>query len=272
MPEDFLHISNLKCGYGNIFNISDINLKIKQGTIAGIIGPNGAGKTTLFKGISGELKVKSGSVILSGNNIAHMSYKERSRSIAVVSQYTDRIDIPVEDYVLMGRTPYHRNFQFFETKTDFETAEKYMAVTDVLHLRKKLMSELSGGEQQLASVARALTQQPQLLLLDEPTSHLDIAHQVKVLNLIQKLNDELGITVIMIMHDLNLAGEYCNYLIMLTDGKIFTNGTPEEVLNYDNIEKVYKTVVITQKNPYSGRPAIFLVSEKIMNSISNNKK
>jgi iron complex transport system ATP-binding protein len=139
-----------------------------------------------------------------------------------------------------------------------------MQLTGVDKYRHKLMNQLSGGEQQMAAIARALTQEPELLLLDEPTSHLDISHQVQILNLLQQLNEEYGLTILMIIHDLNLAGEYCSHLVMLNKGKVHISGTPDEVLNYKDIEEVYETVVITQKNPLSGKPAIFLVSGKTL--------
>jgi iron complex transport system ATP-binding protein len=142
-----------------------------------------------------------------------------------------------------------------------------MRLTGIWPHRKKQLSQLSGGEQQLAAIAQALTQEPELLLMDEPTSHLDITHQVQVLNLIQRLNNELKLTVLMIIHDLNLAAEYCNHLIMMKDGQLYSQGTPSEVLAYDKIEEVYNTVVVTQNNPLSGKPAVFLVSEKILEEI-----
>ncbi|MCK5700621.1 MAG: ABC transporter ATP-binding protein, partial [Cyclobacteriaceae bacterium] len=136
--------------------------------------------------------------------------------------------------------------------------------------KNKLMCELSGGEQQLAAIARALTQEPDLLLLDEPTSHLDISHQMQILNLIQQLNENMNLTVLMIIHDLNLAAEYCNYLVMMNDGEIFIKGEPKEVLNYNNIEEVYKTVVITHENPLSKKPVVLLVSEKTLNKVRHD--
>jgi len=139
-----------------------------------------------------------------------------------------------------------------------------MKLTDVYRHKDKPMTELSGGEQQLAAIARALTQEPQLLLLDEPTSHLDISHQVQILNLIQQLNQQLNLTVLIIIHDLNLAGEYCDYLVMMNNGGIHIKGTPHEVLNYQTIEAVYNTVVITRENPISKKPVVFLVSESVM--------
>jgi len=265
--ENFFEISDLSCGYKDKFFISEIDISISKGSFVGIIGPNGSGKTTLFRGITGDLKIKSGSICLEGKNLKQFSYKERARNIAIVSQDIDNPDITVEDYVLMGRLPYHTQYQFFDSANDIAVAEKYMNLTSITHLRNTLLSQLSGGERQMADITRALVQEPKLLLLDEPTSHLDIALQVQILNLVQQLNRELGLTVLMIIHDLNLAGEYCDRLILLKKGHIHHQGTPEEVLTYTNIEDVYGTVVFTQPNPLSGRPAIFLVSGRILNSI-----
>lgn len=265
--ENFFELEDFSCGYESGFRINDINFTLLKGTFAGIIGPNGSGKTTLFKGITGDLKSLSGDIFLKGKKLNLFNNKEKAQNIAIVTQSVEVWDITVEDYVLMGRLPYHSQFRFFETKKDYEIANKYMELTGIEHLKSKNMSELSGGEQQLASIAKALTQEPQLLLLDEPTSHLDITHQVEVLNLIQRLNEQLGLAVLMIIHDLNLAGEYCNYLIMFNNGKIHIKGRPENVLNYQTIEEVYKTVVITRINPVSKKPVVFLVSEKVLKKI-----
>jgi iron complex transport system ATP-binding protein len=196
-----------------------------------------------------------------------MSLREKARNIAVVTQQIEAGNMTVEEYVLMGRMPYQRQFQFFETGEDIAIAEKYMKLTGIDNLRDKNMNSLSGGEQQLAGIARALTQEPELLLLDEPTSHLDITHQVQILNLIQRLSEELSLTVLMIIHDLNLAGEYCDTLLMMQKGTLRKTGTPHEVLNYLDIEAVYDTVVITRTNPVSGKPVVFLVSEKTMKKV-----
>lgn len=259
-----LRINNLTCGYGNKFHISGITLDAARGDFTGIIGPNGSGKTTLFRGITGELKIKEGAVLIDGMDIRHYTLKGRARRIAVVSQEIENAAVTVEDYVLMGRMPYRRPLQFFETRQDRAVAQRYLALTGVLGLRDKYLYQLSGGEKQLAAIARALTQEPAVLLLDEPTSHLDITHQVQILNLIQRFNHQLGLTVVMIIHDLNLAGEYCDHLVMLNEGRIYTTGTPEEVLTYEHIERVYGTVVVTKTNPLSGKPSIFLVSEKVL--------
>ena len=261
-----LNIQNLSCGYPK-FQLSDINIDILKGSFAGIIGPNGSGKTTLFRAITGTLGLKSGKILLSDKNLRSFSLRERAQNIAIVSQFIDAVDLSVEDYVLMGRVPYHSRFNLFETEEDFDIARKYMEMTDTWRFKDQLMSELSGGEQQLAGIARALTQQPQLLLLDEPTSHLDITHQVHILNVLQQLNQDMGLSVLMVIHDLNLASEYCDQLILVNKGKIHTQGTPEEVLTFQNIEDVYQTVVVTQNNPLSGKPAVFLASRKVLKEI-----
>ncbi len=258
----FFEIENFSCGYPGKFVLKSLSFDIKKGDFVGIIGPNGSGKTTLFNGISGELPTLSGNIKINGESIHKMNLKQRAQNIAIVTQNIEVGSMTVEEFVLMGRIPYRRQFQFFETKVDVEIAEKYMNLTGVTPLRNKHMNALSGGEQQLAGIARALAQEPELLLLDEPTSHLDITHQVQILNLIRRLSNELDLTVLMIIHDLNLAGEYCDSLIMMQKGKLRKKGLPSEVLNYSDIEAVYDTVVVTRTNPISGKPVVFLVSEE----------
>lgn len=260
----FFEIKDFSCGYPGKFIVQDINFEIKRGEFTGIIGPNGSGKTTLFKGISNEIHALKGTSKLNGESVQKMSLKGKAQNIAIVAQNIEVGSMTVEEYVLMGRFPYRRQFQFFETKQDIAIAHKYMDLTGVTVLKDKFMNALSGGEQQLAGIARALTQEPKLLLLDEPTSHLDITHQVQILNLIRRLSHDLGLTVLMIIHDLNLAGEYCDSLIMMQNGHIRKKGSPEEVLNYVDIEAVYDTVVVTRTNPISNKPVVFLVSEEVI--------
>jgi len=148
----------------------------------------------------------------------------------------------------MGRIPHLKRLQA-ETRLDIEIALDALAATDSLHLKDKFIDELSAGERQRIIIARALAQQPLLLFLDEPTSHLDIGHQIQTLDLLKKLNNNQQLTVVMVQHDLNLASCYCNRIALLDDGRIFKYGVPEEVLTYQNIESVYKTVVLVDKNP-----------------------
>lgn len=263
--EQFFTIQNFSCGYPS-FRLSGISFSLEKGTFAGIIGPNGSGKTTLFRGITGILSAFQGEIELKGEPLRSLSLRERAQQIAIVTQTTDADRITVEDYVLMGRLPYYKRFQFFESRKDLAIVHRYMKLTEIFRYKNKLMTELSGGEQQRAAIARALVQEPELLLLDEPTSHLDITHQVRILNLLQQLNSEMGLTVLMVIHDLNLASEYCDQLILINQGEIFIQGKPAEVITWETIEQVYQTPVITRINPYSGKPVIFLVSEKMMKS------
>lgn len=261
----YLSIDNIVCGYKDSFHLDPISFDIKRGSFSGILGPNGSGKTTLFKGITGELIPKKGTITVDNQDLLSLSIRDRAKKVAIVTQFTDPLEISVRDYVLMGRLPYRDRYSFFESSKDYEIADKFLNLTDTYRFKDKLLSQLSGGERQLVSVAKALTQEPSILLLDEPTSHLDISHQMELLNLIQRLNRSEGLTVLMIIHDLNLASEYCDNLILIDRGTLFTTGTPKEVLTYSNIETVYKTVVISMENPISKKPAIFPVSGEILN-------
>lgn len=264
--DNILEIRDLICAYASNFSIHIENVQLNRGDFYGIIGPNGAGKTTLFRGITGELAPQQGEILFMGEDLQHMNRSKRAKHMAIVNQNVGTPLITVTDYVLLGRLPYRSTLSFWENAEDIKIAEHYMKLTDTYRFKHKMMSELSGGEQQLAAIARALTQEPDLLLLDEPTSHLDISHSIAILNLLQDLNQKEKLTIMMVIHDLNMAGEYCEDLLMMKGGEIFTSGKPEHVLTYQNIEQVHDAVVITQKNPISGRPTVFPVSQRMMNT------
>ena len=255
-----LEIKNLTCGYDKRFHLNGIDLSIQDGGFFGIIGPNGSGKTTLLRSITRILKPEKGDVLIGGRSIWHTDIGELARIIAVVSQHVATDELSVGEFVLLSRIPHYRGLQFLETKRDEEIADKAMVLTGTLEFKDRPMSELSGGERQLVLIARALAQEPKFLLLDEPTSHLDIAHQVLILDLLKKLNKELSLTVVIVLHDLNLASEYCDRVALLSGGTIYKEGPPQDVLDYKTIENVYKTVVVVEKNPVSSKPYILLVS------------
>ena len=263
-----LEVKGLTCGYDRRFFLQDINFKVRKGEFLGIIGPNGSGKTTLLRVITKVLMPKKGEIILDEKNINHYGFKELAQKIAVVSQDVDSfaLNLTVEEYVLLGRIPFRRRFQFLETGQDKEITHKALAITGILNLAQRPIAEMSGGEKQCAIIARALAQEPRVLLLDEPTTHLDIGHQIKILDLIRKLNEEKQLTVIIILHDLNLASEYCERLLLLKEGKIYRMGSPEEVLTYPIIEEVYGTLVVVEKSPVSSKPLVCLVPESIRNA------
>ncbi|UCG35591.1 MAG: ABC transporter ATP-binding protein [Candidatus Omnitrophota bacterium] len=258
MSNNILQIKGLQCGYKN-FSLTDINLNVNEGEIIGVIGPNGSGKTTLLKAIARLLKPKAGQVLFNDTDIWHLAQKELARKIAVVTQNTSVSAISVEDYVLLGRIPHYKKLQFFESCHDIEAAHKALGITDTYKVKDNPISEISAGELQLASIARALAQEPQLLLLDEPTSHLDIGHQIQVLNLVKELHRQMNLTVIMVLHDLNLASQYCQRLVLLSGGRIHSEGSPSDILTPQLIHQVYKAKVVIEDNPLTHKPALFLL-------------
>ncbi|MBU1998804.1 MAG: ABC transporter ATP-binding protein [Candidatus Omnitrophota bacterium] len=258
--EKILSIHNLSGGYQNELIVRNISLDVSKGDLLSIIGPNGSGKTTLFRLISRIIKPVQGNIALSGKDILRLPLKDFSCQVAFVSQDSIiNFSFTVWEIVLMGRIPHLKRLQA-EGAKDFSIAEKSLSLTDTLHLRNKMINELSSGERQRVLIARALAQEPELLFLDEPTSHLDIGHQIQILDLLRKLNLQDKLTIVMVLHDLNLASEYSNRIVLFNQGKIFKQGSPKEVLTYQNIEAVYKTVVVVEDNPINKKPYVVLVS------------
>lgn len=255
-----LEIRDLTCGYNSRFLLREINLRVSWGELLGVIGPNGSGKTTLLRAITRVLRPIKGKILLEGKDIWHVDLREFARRVAVVSQDAQVGFMKVQDYVLLGRTPHYRKFQFLETRKDLKIAQRAMSLTNILHLKDRFICDMSGGERQLAIVARALAQEPELLLLDEPVAHLDIAHQIAVLELVRRLNRKLGLTVVIVLHELNLASEFCHRLLLMSGGRVHKMGTPEEVVTQRLLKEVYGTEVLVKENPVSSKPYVVLVS------------
>ncbi|WP_462268400.1 ABC transporter ATP-binding protein [Desulfobacter sp.] len=258
-----LEIRDLVLAFATKQVLDRINFSIAPGNILSIIGPNGAGKTSLVRAVSRQLRPVQGRILVRGKDVSTMHPNVLARQMAVVRQNLDPLSMSVRAYVRLGRLPFFKSFQFFETRKDKALADEYMALTGIYSLAGSPMDQISGGERQLAALARALTQQPQLLVLDEPTAHLDITHQAGILNLISDLRNRLGLTVLMVIHDLNLAAEYSDKLVMLDkiSGQIHAQGPPGQVLTCDNIRAVYQTRVKVLANPESGKPCIFLTRQ-----------
>lgn len=256
----FLSVRDLQGGYGQRRVIRGISSEVKTGDFLGIIGPNGSGKTTLLRLLSAALRPSAGSVLFEGRNVHRIHPKELSRRVAFVPQDTAiHFAFSVLEIVLLGRIPHLGRFEH-EKKSDYGIAENCLGITDTSALKDKMINELSSGERQRVLIAKALAQQPALLFLDEPTAHLDIGHKIQVMDLLRRLNRRDGLTIIMVLHDLNLAAEYCNRIMLLDNGTVSAQGEPEDVVTYRNIERVYKTVVIERKNPITGKPYIIPVS------------
>ena len=252
-----IHTRDLSFAYKDRAVLHRISLSVANGEMVGILGPNGSGKTTLLKILSAVLRGQ-GEVKLNGRNIAAYARRELSRLFAVVQQEA-RINFPytAAEIVLMGRASYHSPFAL-EGKKDIEVARASMDLTDSLSLSNRYLHELSGGEKQRVMIARALAQEPEILLLDEPSAFLDLKHQVQVFELLRRLNRERDLTIVAALHDLNLAALFFSRLIMLRDGKIYRDGAPSEVLTEKTIEEVYGIRVRVAQDPDSEKPQVFI--------------
>lgn len=254
-----LRVQGLSFRYPNSPEIlHDIHLDVGRGDFLGIVGPNGSGKSTFLKNLGGYLNPEREKVFYQDKDITRYSRKELALSVASVPQLSPgEFSFTVEEVVLMGRTPHLGRFQQ-ETERDIQVVQEALALTNTHDFKDRYIHELSGGERQRVFIARALAQEPQVLLLDEPTAFLDINFQKEVLNLIQRLNRQKALTVVVILHDLNLAAQYCSRLILLKEGRVFAAGPVEDVISEENIEKVYGTQVCITRNPVSGSPVISL--------------
>ncbi len=251
-----LSCEQVSFAYGPVEVLSAISCEVAAGEIVGLIGPNGSGKSTLMRLMSGVRVPRVGQLAYDGRDLRTYRREELARAIAVVPQET-AIELPfsVLEVVLMGRSPYLGKFGF-EGAHDLAVAQRVMEQTGVADLATREVHALSGGERQRVILARALAQEPRVLLLDEPTAFLDIKHQVAVYDLMKQLSREQGLAVVAILHDLNLAALYCDRLLLLKAGRTFCQGTPEEVLTYINIKAVYETEVYIDLNDLTGKVQI----------------
>jgi iron complex transport system ATP-binding protein len=243
-----LKVNGVECRYGSIKVLSDVNLEVNAGDFVGLLGPNGSGKTTLLKSISRVLKPYGGAIYLDKSDIYTLKPVEVARQLAVVPQETTvGFNFSVMDVVLMGRNPHMGRFQM-ESQKDLDIARHAMELTNSWVLADRHINELSGGEKQRVIIARALAQEPQILLLDEPMTHLDIVNQLEVMDLVKSLCKNNGLMVIAVIHDLNLAARYCNRALLLKDNKVFAAGDIDNVLTTENIKNVFQVDAIVRKN------------------------
>ncbi len=256
MKKREVEIADISCSYERTPVLEKISFPIEKGTFFIITGPNGSGKTTLLKNIAGLIKPDKGNVFIQGRQIKSYSKKQLAKIIAYVPQ-TIHIDNPfkVFDFVLMGRSPY-LGMLGFEQKKDVDIAKQAISYTGIEKFAERRLDQLSGGEKQRGFIAKAICQQPDIILLDEPTASLDLMHQMKMMDLMQQLKNETNITVIMVSHDLNLASMYADKLLLLKHGKIVKHGIPEDVLTAKNLEEAYECKLLVDKNPIGGFPRI----------------
>ena len=251
-----LKLDGLHFAYGEVQVLSGVSIAAEPGEVVGVLGPNGCGKTTLFKLIIGSLKQASGRIDVDGADLTGLGPGERARRVAAVPQDpVAPVGFTVADLVMMGRNP-HLGLLEFEGEQDQAIAVNAMQSTDIFELAHRPVSTLSGGERQRVFVAMALVQRAPVLLLDEPTSNLDLAAQATVMELVQRLCRERGDTVLVVMHDLTLAAQWCDRLVLMDEGKVRTQGTPDEVLTEANVAAVYGADVVIARHPQTGAPVV----------------
>jgi iron complex transport system ATP-binding protein len=251
-----LQAENISFSYNGAWVLRDVSFAVQTGDFVGLIGPNGTGKTTLLNLIDGILRSQEGMLRIHGVPVHQMKRDVLAKIVAVVPQETPMIfPFLVQEVVLMGRAPHLGKWRF-EGEKDLAIVNRAMAMTDTLSLAGRNMNRLSGGERQRVLIARALAQEPQLMLLDEPTASLDIRHQVEFFNLIKTLNVTQGLTVIAATHDINLASLYCDWIILLKEGRIQVAGRPAEVITEEHIQAVYETPVMVDRHPITDLPRV----------------
>lgn len=254
-----IELRSVSFRYRKDWVLQDLSFQIEKGEFVGVIGPNGSGKSTLLKILSSLLIPQKGEIFYEGIPLRRMNRIDIAKKVAVVPQETHLLfPFKAVEIVLMGRSPYLGHL-LFERAIDLEIARKAMEWTETIQFSERPMDELSGGERKRVFIARALAQEPEVILLDEPTSNLDIHHQLDFLELILHLNQERGLTIIMASHDINIASEFCGRLILLWHGEIFKMGTPREVITKENIEKVYGCETWVDQHPVSKMPRISLL-------------
>ncbi len=254
-----LEVKNISINYGVCAVVQGISFELKAGKIIALLGANGAGKTTILKSLNGGLAVANGAILLDGKNIGAYSRREIARKIAVIAQETEtKFPVSVLEFVLAGRFAHNAGFSW-ETADDLQIALNNLAQCDLANYENRLMNRLSGGERQRVVLARALTTEARILLLDEPTANLDLAHQALLFRLIKERCNAVvptavsGAAAIVITHDINLASEFADEIILLKNGAIAAKGTPETVLTRENLQEVFNVNVLLDENPSSGK-------------------
>ncbi len=257
-----LNLRNNSLSYDGNMVVDDVSFSARTGEFLMILGPNGAGKSSLLKLIAGIEASQSGQIDILGKPKTKYTSRELAKVVAFVAQQAP-LDFPfsVAETILMGRSP-HLGILGIEGKKDFELTEEAMVFTGVDHLADRRLDQLSGGERQRVMISRAICQEPEIILLDEPTTALDPAHQIKIMDLMERLRREKKTTIIMVSHDLNLAAMYSDRLLLLKNGRVVVIGSPKEVFTPEFIVKSYECDLLIDKNPLGNVPRVMPIPEK----------
>lgn len=251
-----LNGEQVKIGYGDTTIINNLDVEVPDGKVTSIIGPNGCGKSTLLNALSRLLSIKDGAIHLDGQSIHAQSTKEIAKKIAILPQSPEVADgLTVGELVSYGRFPHQKGFGRL-TAEDKKEIDWALSVTGTSEFRHRSINDLSGGQRQRVWIAMALAQRTDIIFLDEPTTYLDICHQLEILELVQKLNKEQGCTIVMVLHDINQAIRFSDHLIAMKEGNIVANGTTQEVLTKDILEKVFNIDVVLDEDPRTGKPLL----------------
>jgi iron complex transport system ATP-binding protein len=266
-----IEVNAISFRYHEDWVLQDVSFRVEKGEFVGVIGPNGSGKTTLLKILYRLLTPQKGDILFDLSPMKRMDRVDIAKRIAVVAQEAQLLfPFTVLETVLMGRSPYLGPLTF-ESKKDLEIAKKAMEWTNILPFSERALDELSGGERKRVFIARALAQETEVILLDEPTANLDIHHQIDFLDLILTLNRKRGLTIVMASHDMNIASEFCDRLILLQGGRIYKMGSPGEVITKESIERVYGCKVWIDQNPISGMPRISLLKKGVNPEVTSKR-
>lgn len=251
-----IRVNDLYVGYGDRLILHDINLDIHEGEILSILGPNGSGKSTLLKAITGLIPYEKGEISIFGKPLEDWQVKELARQIAFLPQsHPVQAFFTVEEFVSYGRMPHQSRFRPL-TKEDHAVVHQVMEDLDIMKFRDRRMTELSGGERQKVWLGCVLAQEPKILFLDEPTTYLDVSHQLEIMGLVRQLCDERGVGIVMVLHDLSQAMEISDRVVLLSQGHKVGEGKPEDVLTYDVLEDVYKVKAGLINHPAYERPIL----------------
>jgi iron complex transport system ATP-binding protein len=252
-----LRAFDISFSYGTRFRLDGASIQVEDGQFVGVIGANGSGKTTLLKIISGLLPHQGGSVMLDEKPLESYSHSQRARHLAYVPQsYEPVFEFTVEQSILLGRMPYRGSYGGFESAGDIAAADEAIALLELEPFRHASITELSGGEMQRVMIARAIAQGARTIILDEPNSHLDIAHQQGVLRTLRRRMRERSLAIIASIHDLNLASIFCDSLMAMADGRTLAQGHPGQVLTEENLHQIFAADLVVESGAYGDSPAV----------------
>lgn len=254
--EPILKLNNISFKYEENQVLNSVNLEVKAGEILGILGPNGSGKSTLLRIMDGILPPESGEIFIKGKSYKDFRRNQLAREVAMVAQeHHFRFSFSCIEVVLMGRFPHLKRLQF-ENHNDIRIAYDALKAAHALDFSERSIHDLSGGEKQRVLIARALAQEPKVILLDEPTSFLDLKFKREIFRLIESLSREKGLGVAIVSHDIDLVSQYCSNIILMKNGSVYRTGDPDTVITAGNIEDVYECPVLVDRNPLSNRPRV----------------